>query len=347
MKVYIVGPSIHQKGGVASVIRQLMVFLDENDVRYKFFPTTLDSLGVVKGFLYLRSFLNIMIGCVFRKVDIVHIHTASRGSFYRKSLISIVCFIFRIPYIVHLHGAEFQTFYHRELGRTGKAVVRCVFARAFAVVALSDSWRLWLVENLLIDNVTVVFNGVPAIPFESRRRVDPTILFMGRLSERKGAHDLIAVMSNLRESCPNATLELAGDGDIDRYRALAQGNPNIKFLGWLDENGRIEALERATVFCLPSSNEGLPMSVLEAMSAGLPVVSTPVGGIPEAVQDGVTGILVEPGDLNGLAGALSELLNNSQAAESMGKAGLERHRECFSSTAMGQKCLDLYERCCL
>ena len=88
------------------------------------------------------------------------------------------------------------------------------------------------------------------------------------------------------------------------------------------------------------------MSVLEAMSAGLPVVSTPVGGIPEAVVDGVTGLLVEPGDLNGLTAALSSILSDSEKSKTMGRAGAVRHKTLFSSFAMGQACLDVYKRCC-
>jgi glycosyltransferase involved in cell wall biosynthesis len=94
----------------------------------------------------------------------------------------------------------------------------------------------------------------------------------------------------------------------------------VEFLGWIDGAAKAQALAEATVYALPSYMEGLPMGVLEAMAVGLPVVATTVGGIPDVIEDGVTGLLIEPGDQDGLARALSLLLSDAALRHRMGAA---------------------------
>jgi glycosyltransferase involved in cell wall biosynthesis len=93
-------------------------------------------------------------------------------------------------------------------------------------------------------------------------------------------------------------------------------------------------LPRCYALCLPSDSEGMPNAVLEAMAAGLPVAATRVGGVPQLVADGVTGWLVEPGDLDGLAAALRRLLDDPAAARRMGQAGRQRAQADFSTSAV-------------
>ena len=118
---------------------------------------------------------------------------------------------------------------------------------------------------------------------------------------------------------------LPGDGEIDEVKALIEQRglqEVIEVPGWVSGAAQDALWNRTDVYTLPSYNEGLPGSVLEAMSAGLPCVSTPVGGIPEAVRDGETGYLVEPGDVDGLAQALATLVADETLRLRMGEAGL-------------------------
>jgi len=283
--------------------------------------------------------------CIFRKSDIIHLNVSSRGSCLRKSILALTCIALRQSYLIHLHGSEFQVFYHNELGKIGRLLVNFVFRHAQKVVALSDSWRVWIETTMMIENVVVVFNGVPPISVERQNNNNPTILFLGRLGKRKGTDELILAMRKVLQEIPNTTLELGGDGDIEVYRRQVSDLKNIQFLGWLDESQKRSALGRATIFCLPSWNEGLPMSILEAMSAGLPVVSTPVGGIPEAVQENITGLLVPPGDTQELALTLCKLLSAPDLSKKMGDMGKKRYLESFSTNAMGRSFLRVYKTC--
>jgi len=345
MNIYMIGPSLYQKGGIVTVIQGLKSFLIRPGVSVIFLATTANGTKLNGALAFLSTWLKLVVACTLRRADLVHLHMASRGSCLRKSLLAMTCWILRTPFVIHLHGAEFRTFYRDELSVLGRAWVRFVFKHSARVIALSVAWQNWLETTLALTNVTVVFNGVPSLEENNDQRATPTVLFLGRISKRKGANELITAMRKVTRQVPDAVLELGGDGDLDAYRKLAAGLPNVHFLGWVDDADRTAALARATVYCLPSWNEGLPMSVLEAMSAGLPVVSTPVGGIPEAVENGVTGLLVQPGDVEGLTEAICKLLLDPEKAKSMGKIGQARHRDKFSTEAMGQGCLEVYASC--
>ncbi|MCY1515673.1 glycosyltransferase, GG-Bacteroidales peptide system [compost metagenome] len=270
MNITLIGPSLNQRGGIVSVISGLRDFLTQKHVNIRTIGTTADGSIWKIISTFIQAWLITLSLCLLRKTDVIHLHIASRGSCLRKSTLALTCWMLRTPFILHLHGAEFQAFYNNELPFIGRQFVKFIFRRAARVIALSNSWQDWLNVTLKLKNVTVVFNGVPTIATTNVPKQN-TILFLGRLGPRKGTDELISAMRMVIRNFPDAVLELGGDGDIDHYRQQAGNLPNIRFLGWIDDNERAAALSRANIFCLPSWNEGLPMSVLEAMSAGLPV----------------------------------------------------------------------------
>ncbi|MNX93410.1 Glycogen synthase [compost metagenome] len=345
MNIVLVGPSLTQRGGVVSVLKSLRDFLIAHGSTVRIIATTMDGGRRQNILAFLRAWISVLDACLLHRADVVHLHMASRGSCLRKSILGLTCWIFRIPFIIHLHGGRFSVFHDEELGYIGRTFVDFVFHRAARVIALSATWKAWLETTMNLKQVAVVFNGVPSYTSTKKDQTAPTILFLGRLSTNKGTGELIAAMREVTQKIPNSVLELGGDGDIETYRQQALDLPNVRFLGWVDDADRRAALARAAVYCLPSWNEGLPMSVLEAMSAGLPVISTPVGGIPEAVTDGVTGLLVQPGDTKSLATALCQLLLDPATATAMGSKGQICHRDRFSAESMGRSCLEVYASC--
>ena len=152
------------------------------------------------------------------------------------------------------------------------------------------------------------------------------VLFAGRLSPEKGIADLVAAAHDL-------PLVVAGDGPLRDLVPDALG-----FVGH-DELERL--YDEAAVVVLPSYREGLPLAVLEAMAHGRPVVATRVGGIPDLVEDGATGFLVEPGDVDGLRAALLRLLADPELRRRLGNEARRRVRRC-SWEAVAAETLDAY-----
>ena len=172
-------------------------------------------------------------------------------------------------------------------------------------------------------------------------RARPLVLTVARLDKLKGLSHLIEAAVQV----PQAVFVVAGEGseraDLEA-RARASGVADrIVFLGHRDDIP--ELLAASDIFVLPSLCEGLGLSVLEAMASGKPVVATRIGGIPEAVEDGVSGLLVAPHDAGALASAIRALLQDKSLANRLAAAGRARVVERFGAETMVQKTMDLYE----
>ena len=167
--------------------------------------------------------------------------------------------------------------------------------------------------------------------FEQARRlrspmVPPIILYAGVLIPRKGIHYLLDAFSIVNTAIPRARLIIVGRKENPRYvdqlrqQATAGGYAeSVQFLAETTQQGLAERMTRASVFVLPSVSEGLGRVVLEAMAAGVPVVASAVGGIPDMVRDGETGLLVRPGDVDGMARALTKLMTDPDLAAAIAK----------------------------
>ncbi|MDQ2639184.1 MAG: glycosyltransferase [Pseudomonadota bacterium] len=167
-----------------------------------------------------------------------------------------------------------------------------------------------------------------------------------RLSDQKGITYLIRAMPQILSRAPETALLVAGDGplrgDLEREAASLGVARNVIFCGTLTDIPLF--LAALDVYTLPSMWEGLPMAVLEAMAAGLPVVATDVGGTGTAVADGVTGILLPPRDVDALGSAIAGLLESPELRHRMGESGRQRFREHFKAEIMTRSYERLYRR---
>ncbi len=264
---------------------------------------------------------------------VLHVHTAPRGAFWRDTMYLSVAATIRCPVILHLHGSGFQAFYDA-CGTGARALVRLALERAAWVAAPSQQLATWVRSVSPSASATFLPNpvSIPQSAGDSSARQN-MILFLGRLAPRKGIFDLIDALSEIRPAVPDVRLVCAGEGSrvaVARYAEKLGVADAVKFTGWVGPSGKRALLENAAVFALPSYAEGMPMSLLEAMAAGVPAVAAPVGGVPEVVADGVTGYLAAPGDVSTLARLLRKLLLDRALAAKVGAAGRETVRLRFA-----------------
>ena len=255
------------------------------------------------------------------RVALLHLHLASRASFWRKLMFYLPARLARVPVVVHLHGGGFQAFYAGS-GAPTRALVRQMLGGASRVLVLSASWQAWLLGVCPRARVTVLPNPVALAPRPAAG--GGQLLFLGKLCAAKGCYDLLAALALLAPAWPALRLVLAGDGEPAALAARAQAlglAARVELPGYVDAAARERLLDGAVACVLPSYLEGLPMCLLEAMAAGVPVVASRVGGIPDLVDDGVDGLLVEAGDVAALARALERLLAQPALQRAMGAAG--------------------------
>ena len=219
-----------------------------------------------------------------------------------------------------------------------------------AVVAPSRVTAQELSEDYGVHKAEVIPNGVPALPEMERGETDldrPVVLYAGRLRTRKAVAVLVEAFAELRQR-RTASLVVAGDGEHretleERVRALGLTD-SVRFLGTVPRHDMLRWYATADIFCLPSLYEGFPLAILEAMAAGLPVVSTTVSGIPEAVADGRTGLLVPPEKATALAGALDRLASDEALRRELGEAGRRRVADEFSIDRICSEYMDHWAR---
>jgi len=298
----------------------------------------------------LKAWLRVAV--LLRKLDapLVHVQTASRGSFWRKFVVCLLARAARRPYIVHLHGGGFTRFYENESSSFGRRLIRSTLAHAALVIALSEEWRERLLKICPTARVEVLHNGVAIPDTAGLRRLEDqetTLLFLGHLLRDKGVYDLVRAFALIARKFPRLKLVLGGVGNMEEIRKLAQQLeiPNrVSCPGWLGPERKVAALASSTVFVLPSYAEGMPMALLEAMSWRLPVISTPVGGIPRVIENEVNGLLLAPGDIEGLAAAIRRLLEDPALRERLGSAARATIENHFSLPDAMEKLGRIYSR---
>lgn len=177
----------------------------------------------------------------------------------------------------------------------------------------------------------------------------PIVGTVGRLVERKGHYDLLEAWPQVLASHPSAQLLIVGDGP--EHEALRQRSTELGCSDSVVLPGRRkdipDILDAVDVFIYPSHYEGLPGALLEAMAAGLPIVTTPVDGCAELVHDGEHGLHVPPKDPTKLAGAISRYLSNDELSKRMGKAAETRASESFAVESMVSQFQELYSNLCV
>ncbi|WP_273670286.1 glycosyltransferase [Janthinobacterium fluminis] len=341
-----IGTAYEGRGGVAAVIEGLRQagFFERHQVY--FVATHADSTRWTKLRMMLAAVWRVLYICLRHRPGIVHVHTSSRASFARKSLLLAIARACGRKTVLHLHGGGFREYAQIESGPLLRWWIRRTLSRSSAVVTLSDSWSGFVREYAPQARTWVVSNSVPVPPVGAAAAEAPArLLFLGRAERDKGVFDLLEAMAVLVPEFPALQLALGGDGDlaaVERSAARLQIGGHVSLLGWVGPEQRDAELARATVFVLPSYHEGLPMAMLEAMAAGKAVVVTPVGAIPEAVSAGENGLLVQPGDVAALAGALRALLADAALRARLGHAARATVLARYSTEAALARLAALY-----
>lgn len=278
----------------------------------------------------------------------------NRLGFLRDAVLLLAARVAARRRYVHLHGGHFAEFY------AGADPVTRVLVRA----ALRDCYQAWVLTDGLVhmfdglvprSRVFVVENTVPSLNGTGSRE-RPTqpgplrVLFLSNLFPGKGVFDLLAALEALGERARGFEVHIVGAGELATERridaaarALAQHGIRVRRLGFLAGEDKLRELEWAEALVLPTFYvfEGQPLVLLEAMAAGLPIVTTRHAGIPDTVRDGREALLIDPHDVPSLSHALERLANDPGLRHSLGRAGYARWRERYAPERFDEDLLRL------
>ena len=354
MRVLHIGPLPPPVGGIASVVYNLRELLQshcEVDVLNNV-KTTSANRALLQGIsAQLRLLTRLCVILRRWRPDIVHIHTCSYFSFWRNGIDVLLTKIFGRRVILHIHGAQFHEFL-AGLGGAKSRLARAIMRRADRVLVLGAVWEQRLTSWCRPESISVVPNGVflPEVDVNSIDGGVQRIICVANYERRKGMADLIRAVAGLDPVRPVHLILVGAEMEVGHKQELQDLASALKIQNSVTLSGPVSnqqvggLLAGSDIFCLPSYNEGLPLSLLEAMAHGLPVVATRVGSIPDAVTEGIEGCLYDAGDVPALIAALSELIQDPERARALGGRGRQRVLEKYSIEHMALQIISVYRQ---
>lgn len=342
-KVLMVGPSIKLKGGIATVIKNYQSFdFFNKDFKVNYMGTIFTDNKFVNILIFPIVIVRYFIA-IFNK-DIIHIHMASYGSFKRKAILVRIAKMFDKNVILHVHGAEFHLFYEKSNDKF-KMYIKHILDKVDYVIALSEEWKMRL-GKITNTDIVVIYNSVNIASKNLYNQLALNITFMGRMDARKGVYDLLDIATAIKKIDRNLVITLCGDGDKDEVESIVRKRmlDNVVVLGWIDKDKKEDVLNNTLINILPSYNEGMPMSILEAMGRGIPTISTIVGGIPEIIKNNENGFIIEPGNKREMVRLIEFIVKDNSLKNKISKNAYDTINKKFNLNTHVNLLIDLYKR---
>jgi colanic acid/amylovoran biosynthesis glycosyltransferase len=299
---------------------------------------------------FLRLYQAAVIGARLHGAGVRHVHAHFAGMAARTAYWIAKFFPINFSFTAHANDIFAPRDFEISIEKLIGAASAVVSVSDFAVRFLQERYPAGAAKMFRVYNGIDV-NAFAAATFETKR---VSIVSVGRLIEKKGFPDLIAACAELRRREIDFNCTIIGDGPLEsqlKEQIAASGlASSVQLTGPLPQSAIARQFAEARVFALPCKSErdggkdNLPTVIMEAMAAGLPVVSTPIAGVPEMVQENVTGILVPPGDVTALADALAKLIADREVAQRLGQCGRELARAKFSIAVSVLELRKLFDR---
>ena len=359
LKVLMIGPGKGKPGGILALTEALVPVLAQQ-VQLLYFPTVkrmaFQEMGeaswrnVGLAFSQYGRFLKTL--WQFRP-DLIHLHTSQGMGWFKDTFYIWVSKLLRYRLVLHVHAAAFDELYSKQ-PRPLRWYTRLMMRWADAVIAVSTGWGEVLADLVPAERIHT-FRPCLNVheftrPLATNGNGTVNALFLGTIGPRKGAFDLLAAAQHLKAQGTSFHLWVAGGeerrGDLNRAQMQVvkmRLEESCEFVGTVEGEKKSQLLREAQLFVLPSYNEGLPFAVIEALAAGLPVVATPVGGIPEVIKDGYNGFLIPPGDVAQLVQKLQHLATDPQLRQTMGQRGREIAEQELDVHPYTERLVTLYQ----
>ncbi len=339
-KTLVVGPGRKTRGGITSVINSYTRQSFWKTFNCIWIETYIDKGSFYKIFFFMRALLRFIIN--LSGADIVHIHLSGKTSAFRKNIFLRIAKLFRKKVILHFHAFSSE----KTLFGSKKKLYQKMFEKADCIIALSGFWKSQIAK--IISNpemIYVVYN-----PCDSKKRLpqiekQSVILYAGTLNQRKGYVDLINAFSQIAHKYPDWKIVFAGNGEIEKGQMISKElniEKQVDFKGWVAGKEKEELFSGASIFCLPSYAEGFPMAILDAWTYELPVITTPVGGLPDILINGENAMVFIPGDTAGLTDNLEKLITSGPLRDKLREASLNLKNNQFNIKTISGQITDIY-----
>lgn len=342
-RILIISTSLETRGGISAVVNSHLNSNLYNQFDVKIVETHIDKSNTIKIYYLLKSFFK-FIFYVFR-CDLVHIHFSEQISLIRKIPFVVFSSLFNKIIISHLHAPG----HIAELKKNYSFIYSYVFKRSNHIIVLSESWNNMIVSKFKINQnkVHIVTNPctpvISEVPYAKKKH----ILFAGSIIPRKNYKTLIYAFSRIANDFPDWKLIICGTGQVDIAKKLVNKfkiNDKVEFLGWVKGELKHRVFSEASIFCLPSFAEGLPMAILDAFSYHLPVISSNVGGLVDFVTQNQEVLLFDPNNADELSDCFTRIITDESLENKLTNGSIYMSSKVFSLTNIEKSILEIYNK---
>jgi len=351
-KILMAGPIPYRYGGISSVVGMILASSLPERFDVKYIATGTKGSKIARFWQAIHGITQMAWASVWYRPDLVHLHVSKGASLIRKGILTWLAGLTGTPVILHLHtsGPHALGFYDESGSRWLKRLTMKMLDRATCILVLSTSCLQRFQAITTNPNMRVLVNPIDCESIYPNRRAPGNpmrVLFMGDLSASKGAFDLVEAIPLVIANFPHVHFVLCGNDHDGIVHSKIRANgvaDSVQLPGFVLGREKLHQLQQASIFVLPSYEEGVPIAILEAMAAGLPIVTTPVGGIPDILEHGENALLVEPGDVEGLACGIIDLLRNETLRTRMSLANRRKAEEEFDLSIFLDRLQEVYRQ---
>ena len=285
----------------------------------------------------------------------IHLST-NRNAFLKDSLFAWLGFLFRVPAVVFEHGTNIPALYERS-GPGMRWFMRSTLRRISRFVVLADSLKFNFEAFAPPEKITAVHLGIdPISPYPRRRELGHggkfQVLFLSALLHLKGPTTLLGALAKIRKARQDFHCTIAGGWGADaaamqpaiaRQIAIAELGEHVAFTGAVDGQAKLNLFQNADLFVFPTLGDSYGIVLLEAMRAGLPIVASRVGAVPEIVHEGTNGLLCEPGNAEELAEKIAYLMDRPELRRQMADNNRRRFEQFFTAEQFAARMADVFD----
>lgn len=341
-KVLMIGPARSVHGGISGVVNNYYEAGLKEKIDLCYIGTMVEGSKIRKLLKAMTAYIQFL--CKLPKYQIVHVNVASDASYVRKSLFIRTAKLAGKKIVIHQHGGDFEGYYG-SLSPKGKESVKKVLSMGDAFVTLTPVGKVFFGNIVNPVKIIILPNAVRIPEAVSKEYGQKKLLFLGRICKEKGIGELLHVMPRLKQQFPDVMLYLGGIWEDEKLKKQVEACSDcVTYIGWISGKDKEKYLTDCDIFVLPTYFEGQPVSVLEAMAYSCAIAASEVGGIPQMITQGQTGILMQPKDENSLQDALTKLLANPELCKQLGENAREKIQKEFSIEESMKRLLSIYEK---
>jgi len=342
-KILIISTSLKTRGGISAVVNAHLTSNLYNQFDVKIIETHIDKSSIIKIYYFVKPFFKFIFN-VFR-CDLIHLHFSEPVSLIRKIPFVIFSSLLNKCIISHLHAPG----HIPELNKNYHFLYNYIFIKSNDIIVLSKTWKNMVISDFKVNEnkVHTISNPcapiISKVPFVKKKQ----ILFAGSLIDRKNYKTLIYAFSKIINDFPDWKLIICGNGQLGVAKELVAElkiNNNVEFLGWVSGESKHKAFSEASMFCLPSFAEGLPMAILDAFSYHIPVISSKVGGIVDFVSHNHDALLFDPNSIDELYDCLKRIITDNSLKNKLIKGSMYMSKIVFSLSNIEKEILKIYKK---